>query len=54
MPQAKDSERMTEVRCPRCDRYICSTPEGTPVRAYCRDCAMKFEVVARGLTTPGR
>lgn len=37
---------MIEVRCPKCDRYICSVPEGTPVRVNCRDCRMKFECKA--------
>jgi len=38
---------MEEVRCPGCERYICSAPEGTPVRAYCRPCKLKFEITVR-------
>lgn len=38
---------MTDIRCPKCKRYICSVPEGTAVRANCRDCGMKFEVKAK-------
>lgn len=37
---------MVEVRCPKCDRYICSVAEG-PIRAYCRPCKLKFEITVR-------
>jgi ribosomal protein S27E len=36
-----------EVRCLKCGHYICSAPESTPIRAYCRDCNLKFEVVTK-------
>ena len=32
-----------EVRCPRCGRFVCEVPPGTPVRSYCRSCGLHWE-----------
>lgn len=35
---------MVDVRCPMCSRYICSVPEGTPLRINCIKCGIRVEM----------